>query len=144
MDPVSALSLACNILDLIERGYECAAVIKEIHDSEAGLVKKHEILISEIDVLSDIAAALDGARHEIAKCPTDVRMREIATKCFSICAAIQEIVNKCRPDKAGSFRSAAQASIRIFLRKSDIETLQAELKNTQDMMNTLVMTKTLG
>ncbi|KAH6640347.1 hypothetical protein F5144DRAFT_589840 [Chaetomium tenue] len=68
MEPVSALALACNILDLIERGYKCAATIKEVHDSETGLLKKHEMLVGEIGTLSDIAGARrtdEGSREEM-------------------------------------------------------------------------------
>jgi hypothetical protein len=143
MEPISALALACNILDLIERGYKCAATIKEVHDSETGLPKKHEMLVGEIDTLSDIAGALNKTHQDISKSPVDARMREIAKKCLSICAAIQALVNQCKPKKEGSFRSAAQASVRMLLRKSAIETLQSELDSAQKMMDSLVMTKTL-
>ncbi|EAQ85322.1 hypothetical protein CHGG_09336 [Chaetomium globosum CBS 148.51] len=78
MEPVSALALACNILDLIERGYKCAATIKEVHDSEAGLLKKHEMLVGEIDTLSDIACALEKTQQEmqIRRRRTDEGSRE--------------------------------------------------------------------
>jgi hypothetical protein len=143
MEPVSALALACNILDLIERGYKCAATIKEVHESETGLLKKHEVLVGEISTLSDIAGAFNKTQQEISKSLVDARMRDIAKKCLSICAAIQTLVDQCKPEKEGSFRSAAQASIRILLRKSDIDTLQSELGSAQKMMDSLVMTKTL-
>ena len=143
MEPVSALALACNILDLIERGYKCAATIKEVHDSDTGLLKKHEVLVGEIDTLSDIAGALEKTQQEISKSPVDARMREFAKKCLSICAAIRALVNQCKPEKEWSLLSAAQAFVRIRLRKSDIETLQSELESAQKMMDSLVMAKTL-
>lgn len=143
MEPISALALACNIIDLIERGYKCAATIKEVHDSETGLLERHEMLVDEINTLSDIAGALDKTQQGISKSPVDARMREIAKKCLSICAAIQALVKQCKPEREGSFRSAAQASVRILLRKSDIEALQSELGSAQKMMDSLVMAKTL-
>lgn len=143
MEPISALALTCNILDLIERGYKCAAAIKEIRDSEDGLKSKHEILLGETDALSAVADELKNAQQQISQSPVDARMSEVATKCLSICTAIEAVIGKCRPTKEKSLVSAAGASFRTLLHKSNIEKLQTQLESGQKMLNSLAANKTL-
>jgi hypothetical protein len=119
MDPISALSLSYNILDMIERGFHCAAAIKEIVDSEDGLRMKHETLLGETGTLSAVAEELKMAQQLIGQSPFDTRMRDVAAKCLSISTAIQTVTDKCRPKKEKSILSAASASIRVLLYKSD-------------------------
>ncbi|KAK4140131.1 uncharacterized protein C8A04DRAFT_40145 [Dichotomopilus funicola] len=76
MDPVSGLALACNILDMIERGYKCAATIKKLHDSQTGLLKQHEMLVGETDTLSDIAGEIDTLSDIAGARQTDERNRQ--------------------------------------------------------------------
>ncbi|KFA48242.1 hypothetical protein S40293_07367 [Stachybotrys chartarum IBT 40293] len=144
MEPISALALACNILDLIDRAFKYAAIIKQIRDSETGLREKHEKLMSDTEGLSAIADELRHVQHEVSQAPVDARMREVAMQCNSICAAIQTIVEKCRRKRERSLLSAAGASIRIMLHKSDIEELQAQLESGQKMLMSLVSIKTLA
>jgi len=70
-------------------------------------------------------------------------MRELTEECCAVCVAIQEILEKCKPKKEKSVLSAASASIRSLLNKSDLDKFQAKLDKSVQSLNSLVSAKTL-
>jgi len=142
MDPLSALSLSCNVLDLLSRGIKTTVLIKEIYSSPEGLRKRHESLVKESDTLATIAEALQQAKDDIADSPVDERMHEVAKNCSAACLAVEDVIDKCRPKKQNSFFSAVGASFRILLHKSDIDELEAQLKKGYDQLSALVSERT--
>jgi type III secretory pathway component EscU len=103
MEPISALALAYNNLELIDRAFKYAAIIKEIRDSETGLKEKHRKLISDTDGLSAIADELRHVQHEVSRALADARMGEVAMQCNSICATIQTIAKNVDRKERGLF-----------------------------------------
>ena len=144
MDPISALALGCNVLDLIERGWKSAVAIKQIYDSKSGIAKETEFLLGEVNVLADVAEKLNSLGHDTGE-STDVdgRMKEVSTRCLSAASAIRSKIDKLRPKREKSVRSSVAAFVRMAPERSAIEELQRELKSSQEMMNSLVITKIL-
>ncbi len=89
MDPVSALALSCNILDLLELGIKAGRVVKEIYKEPDGLRERHQALLDQANTLSTVAAGLQQAQSTIALSPVDARMRDVSTKCSAVCRKIE-------------------------------------------------------
>jgi len=146
MDPISALALGCNVLDLLERGWKSAVAIKQIYDSKSGVAKETEVLLGEVNVLADVAEKLNSLGRDTNRDGStglDDRMKEVSTRCLSAASAIQSKIDKLRPKREKSLRSSVAAFVRMAPEKSAIEELQRELKSGQEMMNSLVITKIL-
>ncbi len=143
MEPISALSFACNIIDLLERGIKAGAIIKEIYQAPDGLRKHDKALLDQPDTLSVVTAGLRDAQGRITDSPVDARMKEVAAKCSALCVQMEAVVDKCRPKKADSVVSATNASARALWYRSEMESLEAELEKGIQMLMSLVATATL-
>ncbi len=145
MDPLSALSLSCNILDLLDLGIKTGGIIKEMYRAPEGLSKRHEALLDQAATLSTIAAGLQQAGRTIAQNqnPVDARMKDVAAKCSAVRLKIEAVVAKCKAKKTDSVVSATSAAVRILLSRSDVEKLETELKDAFTELSSLVTTKTL-
>lgn len=143
MDPVSALALACNVLDMVDRAVTYGKTIKEIYESANGLSSKNDDLESVIQSMAVVTEDLENVQGDIASSRPDAKMQEIVEGCATICVATQDILTKCKPKREKSVRSAAAASIRALLNKSDLDKFQAKLEKASKSLSTLISAKTL-
>src|SRR5271154_4492512 len=99
MDPISALSLACNVLELIQLAIKTGAIMKQIYESPEGLRKKHESLLEQSKTLETVVGGLEDVQSQISQTqsPLDTRMQEIAADCALVNAAIKKVLDKCKP-----------------------------------------------
>jgi len=142
MEPLSALSLSCNILDLLSRGVKTTVLIKEIYSSPDGLRKRHESLVREADTLATIAEGLQQAKGQITQSAVDERMLVVAKNCSDVCLAVEKVIQKCKPKKPKSIFSAVGATVRILLHHSDVEELETQLSKGYDQLSALVSERT--
>ncbi len=143
MDPIGGLSLACNVLDMVDRAVQYGKTIKEICDSANGLSAQHESLEGVTQSMATVTKDLQAVQGRILHSETDVRMQAVAEECSAVCLAIQEILTKCKPKKENSVFSATAARIRISLNKSDLDKFQGKLDASTKSLNSLVAAKTL-
>lgn len=143
MDPITTLSLSCNVLDLFDRAIQCGSKIKQLYDSSTGHTEDQKNLQDVTNTIATIAHELQSAQFQIAESPSDQRMQEVAKNCSFVCDAIRSVLDKCKAKKEKSITSASSAAIRALLHKSDIERLQSELEKGMIMLNSLVTARTL-
>jgi hypothetical protein len=143
MDPISGLSFACNVLDMVDRAITYGKTIKEIYDSSTGLSSSNEDLDGVTRSMVAITEDLQNLQGEITQSKPDPHMQEVTEECSAVCIAIQIILAKCKPKRERSVLSAASASIRSLLNKSDLDKFQAKLDKSLQSLNSLVSTKTL-
>ena len=65
MDPISGLSFACNMLDMVDRAIKYGKTIKEIYDSSTGLSSKHENLDSVAKSMIAVTEELQNLQSQI-------------------------------------------------------------------------------
>jgi chromosome segregation ATPase len=144
MDPISALGLTCNALELIQIAIKTGTAMKQIYDSPEGLRKKHENLLEESKTLETVVDGLENVRSQMSQTqsPLDTRMQQVAADCASASVAIKKVLDRCKA-KEKSLVSAAKSTFQLFLHRSDIEDLQAELDQRFQTLTSLTATKTL-
>jgi hypothetical protein len=143
MDPISGLSFACHVLDMVDRAVTYGKTIKEIYDSSTGLSSRNENLDNVTKSMIVVTEDLQNLQCQIIQSKPDPKMQEVAEECSAVCVAIQDILTKCKPKKEKSVLSAASASMRSFLNKSDLDKFQAKLDKSVQSLNSLVSAKTL-
>jgi len=142
MDPISSLSLACNVLDMVDRVLKYGKTIHQIYSSASGQTEQLKNLDDAIQSMAAVANEIEAIGGQITETKTDFRMREVAQQCNAVCQAVQEILIKCKA-KDGSLLSAVAARFRLTLEKSDLEMLQDKLNESSQSLNSLIVAKTL-
>jgi hypothetical protein len=140
---MEGLSLACNVLDMVDRAVAYGKTIKEIYDSSTGLSSRNEDLDSVTKSMIVVTNDLESLQGQITQSKPDPKMLEVAEECSAVCIAIQDILAKCKPKREKSVFSTAIASIRSSLNKSDLDKFQARLDKSVQSLNSVVSAKTL-
>lgn len=105
--------------------------------------KDDESLASSAVTLETIADKLQTAKDEINESLPDLQMKEVASQCSTVCTAIQTVLNKCKPKKEKSIRSATGAMIRGLIHGNEVEKLQQDLDKAYAKLTLVVSSKTL-
>jgi len=136
------LSLACNILDNVDRAIKYGKIIREIYASTSGLPNQLQLLDDAAQSMSVVADELEKTAASILQTETDIRMRDVSKECGEVCRAIRALLTKCKPTVPNSALSSAVARLRISLNKGDIEGFQVKLQECSRSLNSLVAAKT--
>ncbi|KAI0415714.1 hypothetical protein F5X98DRAFT_388601 [Xylaria grammica] len=132
MAPLSALSIACNIIDLVAKAAKGVATVVEVYKSVNGLSNNNEIINREADSLKDIVANLHGCQSQTPYNTADQRMREISAILISKCAELQSVLDGCRSSQKWGWLSASNASAKVLLKRGKIEQIQNEMLSSQN------------
>lgn len=142
MDPISSLSLACNVLDMVDRALKYGKTIHEIYSSTSGHTEQLKNLDDAVQSIAAVANEIEANGGKLTETKTDFRMREVAQQCNAVCQAIREFLTKCKA-KDGSLLSAVAARLRLTFEKSDLERLQAKLEESSQSLNSLIVARML-
>ncbi|RYP56965.1 hypothetical protein DL769_009789 [Monosporascus sp. CRB-8-3] len=138
MDPFTTINLACNLLDLVERAIECGKIIKAFHDGRSiegyhGLKEAAEQIET---VVNDLTLAQNKTKHQKSK--TDFEIENIIGKVKTSCTSLRDALQKCQPEREGSWRHASAAALRALLKSSEIRKFQKEIEDHRNELNTLI------
>ncbi|KAI0535290.1 hypothetical protein GGR58DRAFT_504417 [Xylaria digitata] len=142
MDPLSALSVACNIIDLVDKGIKAAATVVEIYKSVDGISKNNEIINREVGSLKDIVADLQNCQSQASYNTADQNIREISTTLTSKCAELQSVVDECKSSQKRGWLSATNAYSKILRKRGKIEQLQSDIVSSQNQLSLRVAAST--
>ncbi|KAI9149419.1 Vegetative incompatibility protein [Paramyrothecium foliicola] len=135
MSGLEALSLACNIFQVITFARETASFCKAIYngDSSASLT----ILQEKADLMSRICAQIQEDRCKVMSTGEERSLAETATKCLQ---TVQELDQKVRAvvkyQKKGSIHKALVVRARYAWEKRGIEALESSLNEYRTLMET--------
>ncbi|KAI1427092.1 hypothetical protein F5Y12DRAFT_196961 [Xylaria sp. FL1777] len=132
MDPISALSLACNIIDLVSKAVKGVVTVVEVYKSADGRSIANEIISREADSIRDIVADLQHCQSQPAYSTADQKIREISKTSISRCVELQSVLDGCRSSQKRGILSASNACLKILVRKGKIEQLQNDIVSSRD------------
>jgi hypothetical protein len=137
MDPVTALGLACNVLDLVKTAISLGKVAKHLHDT--GSTKEHEELESLADRLDAVMSGLQTAANsaKVPKSGFDKEITSCIAECTTQCTLLRNLLADCKPEKEGSWRSANMALFRTFKNKSKIDDAHSKLEGSRAALSSL-------
>ncbi|KAI0104231.1 hypothetical protein GGR51DRAFT_522080 [Nemania sp. FL0031] len=132
MDPLSALSLACNIIDLVSKAIKGVVAIVEVSKSANGVSNANETINREADGLKGIVEDLRGYQSQPAYETADRKVQEISTTLISRCDELQKVLNGCKSSRRFGILSATNAYLKVLHKKEDIEHLQNNIVSSRD------------
>jgi uncharacterized protein Yka (UPF0111/DUF47 family) len=137
MDPITALGLACTVLDLVDRAIQCGKMVKKLHDE--GFTDDQQDLKAVADTMEAVVSGLQKApsNAKVRKSDMDPQMANLVTKSATLCASLRNLLKKCTPEMEGSWTSAGIAALRRIVHKSEIESIEKELEACRTNLTTL-------
>ncbi|KAH7348420.1 hypothetical protein BKA65DRAFT_550493 [Rhexocercosporidium sp. MPI-PUGE-AT-0058] len=139
MDPVTILSLVCNICQLCEYGAAALVMAKEVYCSEKGLTEQHERLQSSTKSLEGLSGRLQASLRVITTGETQTddekNLNDLAAKCKEISCKILGLLEKIKGKKGHSFVAAMSVTVRDMRYRGKIEELQEKLRHLQDQVH---------
>ncbi|KAI1446723.1 hypothetical protein F5Y02DRAFT_55953 [Annulohypoxylon stygium] len=136
MEPLSALSLAGNILQFIEFTSHLLSTSVEIYKSSTGTLDSKVALEEIYQRLSYLSVSLITASRNTQPSASELALRSIASSCNDDCIRLLAVLNDIRVDE-GSHRlwKSFRAALKLAWRgEQEIEKLATRLRDRQSMM----------
>ncbi|KAJ9605381.1 hypothetical protein H2200_010038 [Cladophialophora chaetospira] len=130
-DPISALSLACNVLQLVEQAIEAAKLCKDLY--QRGSLDENNSIEEYADRIGAANNDLDAVLKRRALAPTTrtTRLDKICDESTKAAAALKLELNKLKLSKKqgiGQLGRAFTMTLRTIWKKGTIERLQHQLE----------------
>ncbi|KAJ4386878.1 hypothetical protein N0V93_009777 [Gnomoniopsis smithogilvyi] len=137
LEPIAALGLACNILQLVELGCQTIDRIKNVYQGRS-LDKDLDENAAALGILSDeVKKETQPGRKKYEKV-----LLESAEKCFTAAQDLREEVRfLLRNAKQGSLASALKVSSKVAWRKRRLERLKGSLEQAEKQMQSGLLTQ---
>lgn len=137
MEPLSALALACNVLDLVERGIQCGRLVSTLYRD--GTTRDQDGVEDMVDTMNSVIVGLQTAQKHDNTCESALghQIEELLVRSTALCTELRDRIRKCQPETKGSWRAAGLAALRKVLHKSGTEALEKELESCRSGLVTL-------
>lgn len=132
MEPLTALSLFCNIVDICDHAIKVCKASREIYRSATGRRAQDEELLKYVGELQEI---LNSVRLSSSKLNTDNLYKSIVEpldRMEAKSAAVRETLDSFRTKRSGSRISAAVATAKLVRGQSKLDRTLQELKQCRD------------
>lgn len=140
MDPISALSIVCNIVQLVELGSKVVSEAHEIYTSVEGASDETVTLQTVTDDLSQLTWTLRQSLRQANAGPPLSRDAQALEKLGRACAETAQQLQELLPSFAGSGRPGAWQSARLAIRSLTTRPKrQALLANLRDLRDQLAL-----
>ena len=141
MDPVTAFSLACGVIQVVDFGSRALSMCKEIY-------KKGEL--SEYKELEETRKHLVSAQNDIrlpsagpaavaSQTPQDKKLSEIAKDCSAIAAELTTKLQTLKAPNAHRKRDRIKVGYKAFREKSHMQELQRRLESYRTALDTQIL-----
>jgi N-terminal domain on NACHT_NTPase and P-loop NTPases len=139
MDPVSALGLACNVMQIISFCHETISLCKRVH-REGSSDPNLDHVTSHLSRLSDnLRDSIDAAKQGKPLNRQEKDLQSIANECYKASAAVQLELAKVANVSVGSHRSAIQATLKTVWRRSNLEKLEKTMTTNQRLLESKLL-----
>ena len=142
MDPLTALSFACNVLQLVDGAIRCGRVVHKLHKD--GFTDDHEDLEVVANNMEAIVTGLQNVTNtsNVRKSTLDPQITSLLARSTKLCASLRSLILRCQPGTKGSWRSASAAAFRQLVHKSEIESLEKDLETCRTSLATVLSAET--
>ncbi|KAK1772120.1 hypothetical protein QBC33DRAFT_520331 [Phialemonium atrogriseum] len=144
MDPVTAFSLAVNILTVLDVAIKSGKTVKELYDSTNGFTKETQALEDATRDLNKTVEVLDDAkvRLDAAAKTADEQVSLIGGKCGIVSNQIQAFLNVCKVTKQKSTSAAIKGFLKGRKHQGELARLEKELKERAGQLETAIAVAT--
>ncbi|OTB05966.1 hypothetical protein M426DRAFT_121892 [Hypoxylon sp. CI-4A] len=136
MDPVSALSLAANVLQFIEFTTGLLLTSVEVYNSANGTSNAGVVLDEICSQLSDLSRRLLVSKGDSRSSPNELALKRIADACNADCTHLHDVLNdlKVHGENNRAWKSLRAALKLAWKGEQEIEKLLSRLRDRQSMM----------
>ena len=147
LDPLTALGLAGNLIQVIQFSYDIVSEGNKIYHDAGSVLDQNKTTEEVASDLSELTRNLTAKQEEwraahgyTALDPDEIRLRNLCDRCVEVALELQIQLSKLKAkDGPGKrLRSYKQALISVW-RKDDIEEIAARLKRYQEELDTRVL-----
>ncbi len=137
MDPLTAFSIACGVIQIVDFSSKALTKCKEIYDHGAisGYQDVEEISNHLTNLQKDLY--LPGSRE--TERPSDIDLLDLATKCSTTATHLVTNLRDLRLDGPRRERDALRMTVKHFREKKDIQDIQKRLDSYRNALNTHIL-----
>ena len=146
MDPISALGLACNVIQIIGFGQEVFSLARRLSKDSSPDPSLADTSARLSDLSGELQNSLNKQKQTGNLDQNQLRIQNVANKCLSLSNNLGEELDqiKWKADPNGT-TSKTQRRLpgqiwRSLRRKSKIDKLQAEMTQIEQIMQTTILT----
>jgi len=135
MEAVAALSLACNVIQMVDYAGKIVLVIRETYNSGAskdniGLEKRAKCLG---DLSKNLSTSLNRAQTQSHTTPTESKLQVQAAESLKIAEELQSELNQLK--SKGGRREGLRKGWRAIRKKGDISKLEKRLHDQESLLD---------
>ncbi|KAL8396980.1 hypothetical protein RB594_003899 [Gaeumannomyces avenae] len=147
LEPLAALSLACNVFQIVGIGREIIATSRQVFHT--GAIDNNAILTDKAALLDKIATGVHATcvaatANNATQPGLENDLLEVCQKCQTVSRVLVDRVSSLIGPAAGGGRATAvRIGIKSFWNKGELKTLEENLHAVESLMNTGMMAKIL-
>ncbi|PMD35021.1 hypothetical protein L207DRAFT_638482 [Hyaloscypha variabilis F] len=131
MDPLTALSVACNVIDLVSTAISCGLAVRDIYKSVDGRTRANAALEKEVDGMKAVVVLLREKNSKIKVFTDDDDIQKKVSLCTEAAEQLHRVLEDCR-DKSKTVRGAIKALFLSSVNSDKIDDLQKHLVACKD------------
>ena len=142
MDPATAFSVACGVIQLIDFGIKTTKAFHEIYGSKNSLTAANEKLDHETQLLDTTSQSVTSRLESLANSqltPDQIHLKTIAEECKRHCQDLLERLDKLKLKGVHRKRDVPVQWFRLVRHKGDIERIQDQLMRCQKLLDTQML-----
>lgn len=150
MDPISAFSLFCNVVQTVEVAVKTGQTLVELYNSSTGFPKDSETLLIATGSLKDSIGILKDAQIQLhppslgtsSTTPAGIQVASVAAECAASVDKIEALLDKCKVKKKASILAAGSAMFRAKRYKSELTELQKGMEASRESLKMAIAVAT--
>jgi hypothetical protein len=147
MDPLSALSLACNILQMGDSAVKFGKRLKNLYQSAYGLAASHEQVKEGLEILDSILDEVQRIHNIAAQWPrstepSDVSLERVLKRCRQLAEDLTLLIESVRATRRKSILQSGKAALKSMLKQAQVDELEEELDRWHKLLMDLIVTRT--
>ena len=146
MDPLTAIGLVSNIVQLVQFGIATAETCKDIYQSASGLSAKDEALDAAAKNLTALGIDVrDTLRHGVHTGPlskADQELEDLARDCVVNGDKLVQILHQAKPDgPSNRLRGAFKKTLKSVWDQRKVDTITKDLSRCQSILDSKIIVK---
>ncbi|KAL9110593.1 MAG: hypothetical protein Q9227_004951 [Pyrenula ochraceoflavens] len=142
MDPVTAFSLACGVVQLIDFGIKTTKTFHDIYKSKNAQTLEHQQLEREMQMLdaslASVTSRLDTKAQD-ALTPDQARLQRLAAECKGYARTLLGEINELKLTSPVRKRDVPSLWLKVMRRKSKIDAVQPQLVRCRGLLDTQML-----
>jgi hypothetical protein len=128
MDPITALSLACNVLQLVDAAIKCGETVYKLYKD--GFTEDQEDLESLAGTMESVVSGLQNTPNtaNVRRSAIEPEIVKLLNESTKLSKELRDLVKEGKPKTPGSLKAAGVAAMKKLVHKSDVEALREKLE----------------